>query len=166
MSERNLQLPLPGTPAPGQQRPVETGTTTGMSFWLDCIPTPQLRPRHAHINGHDMTFKSKSQQANENTLEALLLPWIPEKPMEGPLKLSIMAYFPIPKSWSKKKRQEASKGEMRHTSKPDLDNLFKQVKDCMTRLRFWGDDRQISDYGQSGKRYGERPGWHITVIGL
>lgn len=54
-------------------------------------------------------------------------------------------------------------GKIWHTSKPDTDNLAKQLKDAMTRLGFWGDDRQVAAYGRMEKLYGERGEWRVRV---
>ena len=55
------------------------------------------------------------------------------------------------------------RGKMWHTSKPDTDNLCKQLKDAMTRLGFWADDRQVAAYGRMEKLYGERGEWRVRV---
>ena len=49
-----------------------------------------------------------------------------------------------------------------HTKKPDLDNLTKQLKDAMTRLQFWSDDRQVVRIACE-KRYGEQGRWEVCV---
>lgn len=132
-------------------------------FILPITPTAQQRPRHARIGGHDVTYKSESQKANERTLEACLLPHRPKTPLSGPLELSFCAIFPIPRSWTKKRREAALWGRMWHTSKPDTDNIAKQLKDAMTRLGFWQDDRQVAVYGRMEKLYGKRGQWRVRV---
>lgn len=134
-----------------------------LSFCLPITPTAQQRPRHARFGAHDVTYKSESQKANERTLEACLLPHRPKTPLGGPLELSFCATFPVPRSWTKKRREAALRGKMWHTSKPDTDNLAKQLKDAMTRLGFWGDDRQVAAYGRMEKLYGERGEWRVRV---
>lgn len=134
-----------------------------LTFCLPITPTAQQRPRHARFGGHDVTYKSASQQANERTLEACLLQHRPEKPLSGPLELSFSAIFPVPRSWTKKRREAALRGEMWHTARPDTDNLAKQLKDAMTRLGFWDDDRQVAAYGRCEKKYGERGAWRVSV---
>lgn len=53
-------------------------------------------------------------------------------------------------------------GRIGHVVKPDLDNLAKQLKDAMTRMRFWEDDRQIVRL-VCEKRYSETPCWEISA---
>lgn len=134
-----------------------------LTFRLDCIPTPQIRTRIGVVNGHGMAFHSKKQKGNEATLDALLAEHRPGSPLIGPVELSVTAVMPIPKSWSKKARQAAIQGRVWHTKKPDMDNLMKQIKDAMTRLRYWEDDKQVCHYGDVGKIYGENPGWEVSV---
>lgn len=52
--------------------------------------------------------------------------------------------------------------ETPHTKKPDLDNLEKQLLDCMTRMRFWEDDRQVYMVAKK-KIYSPSPRWEVTV---
>lgn len=136
-----------------------------LSFCLPITPTAQQRPRHARFGGHDVTYKSESQKANERTLEACLLPHRPKMPLSGPLELSFCATFPVPRSWTKKRREAALRGKMWHTAKPDTDNLAKQLKDAMTRLGFWQDDRQVAVCHME-KIYGERGEWSVRVLEL
>ena len=130
-----------------------------MTFELHIIPTAQQRARHTRAG---RAYKSAAQEANERTLEAMLLAYKPEKPLCGPVRLVFTAYMPIPASTSKRRRAAMQEGKIGHTVKPDVDNLAKQLLDAMTRLRFWDDDRQIVEL-TCRKRYGEAPRWEICV---
>ena len=57
----------------------------------------------------------------------------------GPVEVSIVAWFPMPASWSKKKRRE-HEGRW-HTQKPDADNIAKAVLDALSD--HWQDDCQV-----------------------
>lgn len=134
-----------------------------VQFFIPCIPTAQQRPRHMTTpNGFHRAYKSAAQEANERTLEAQLLKHVPEVPLSGALQLTFRAIFPVPKSASKRDRAAMLRGDIGHTTKPDLDNLTKQLKDAMTRMQFWGDDRQVACC-HCTKEYGERPGWVVYV---
>ena len=118
-----------------------------MKFILQTTPTAQTRPRHGTITTKTgktlhMTFKSERQQSNEATLDALLAPYAPASPLRGPVALSFIAALPMPKNASKTEREAMLNGWELPLKKPDLDNLAKQLKDALTRLQFWGDDRQ------------------------
>ena len=83
--------------------------------------------------------------------------------MEGPLRLTVRAYYPIPRSWPKwrQKEAEADKPSQRPTVKPDLDNVVKLVKDALTGIA-WKDDAQIVDL-IAHKYYGTTPRMIIDV---
>lgn len=131
-------------------------------FTLPCVPTAQARARHGVVNGHSVTYKAGAQRVNEQTLDALLAPHAPEVPLAGAVELQFRAVFPPPKSVSKKARAAMLRGWIHHTKKPDLDNLAKQLKDAMTRLRFWEDDRQVVRI-VCEKRYGGVGRWEVVA---
>lgn len=133
-----------------------------IAFTLNCVPTAQARARHGVVNGHSMTFKADSQRANERTLDALLARHAPEMPLTGAVVLEFVATFPCVRSMPKRAKEAALCGFLHHTKKPDLDNLTKQLKDAMTRLQFWHDDRQVVRV-VSEKRYGEVGRWYVVV---
>lgn len=80
--------------------------------------------------------------------------------LEGPLAMKMIATFPVPQSWSKRKRADALNGLVRPAKKPDADNLMK-VLDACNEIVFH-DDAQIVD-AQISKFYGERPSLRIEV---
>lgn len=128
-------------------------------FRLNVIPRGQARARHA---GHSRAYKTEDQQADERTLEALLAPYVPERPLQGMLSLLIEAMMPIPKSFSLKKVESALSRTLRPTTKPDLSNVLKHVEDVMQRMRFFEDDKQIVDLYVC-KVYGDSPGYRIML---
>jgi Holliday junction resolvase RusA-like endonuclease len=128
-------------------------------------PKPQARPRTATINGHAMAYKGKKQRSREDVLRFFLFqhPNCPKEPLEGALKLGLRIVLGVPKSWPQKKRVEALCGELRPTSKPDLDNFIKFFKDVGNEL-LWKDDSCVVEYlPGTGKYYGEQPRWEITI---
>ena len=137
-----------------------------MYIVIPIIPTGQARPRFASRGGFAKAYKSKDQIANERTLESFLIEHQPKKPIEGAVRLGVRAYLPIPGSKSKKWKAEAAAGWVRPIVKPDLDNIIKQIKDAMTRLQFWNDDKQVVEFlPGTGKYYDDGQGarWEITV---
>lgn len=54
----------------------------------------------------------------------------------------IDAYFPIPKSWTKSKREAAERGDV-IPGKPDVDNILKIVMDALNGLAY-KDDAQVT----------------------
>lgn len=135
-----------------------------MKIIIPIIPTAQMRARHGVVNGFSRTYKDKMQAQRESVLMALLAKFQPAEPMQGELLLGVKAYLPIPASRPKKWREAAASGDVRPTTKPDLDNLLKHVKDCLSMMRFWGDDKQVVGYlPGTGKYYSESPRWEVEI---
>jgi Holliday junction resolvase RusA-like endonuclease len=61
-----------------------------------------------------------------------------------PIAVKILAYFQIPKSVSKKKREEMLDDFARPTKKPDADNIAKIICDGLNGIAY-GDDAQVVD---------------------
>lgn len=138
-----------------------------MKIIVKIVPKAQMRSRHAVVNGFSRTYKDPKQAREEEALMALLAPYQPEKALQGPLLLGVRAFLPIPASKPRKWKEGAKAGEIRPTVTPDLDNLLKHVKDCLSKLQFWVDDRQVVGYlPQTGKYYGEVPRWEIEIVPL
>jgi Holliday junction resolvase RusA-like endonuclease len=81
--------------------------------------------------------------------------------IEGPVYMLVNAFFPIPKSWSKTKRQAALTGTAWHTGKPDGDNVLKAVGDGLNQVVF-KDDSQIA-FAKITKRYAETARVEIMI---
>lgn len=136
-----------------------------MRFEIPIVPTAQKRARHGVRNGHACAYKCKEQERDERTIEAFLAMHAPGTPMSGPILLGVRCYLPVPKSKPNRWKEDAIMGIVRPTTKPDMDNMLKQIKDCMTRMRFWEDDKQIVEYlPGTGKWYSDRPRWVVEVM--
>lgn len=76
-------------------------------------------------------------------------------PITGPVNAIITFYYPIPVSWSKKKRIQAHLGQLQPTVKPDLDNCVKGVYDALNKVAWKDDNLVISTIAR--KLYSEEP---------
>lgn len=83
------------------------------------------------------------------------------KPLESRVKVSIVAYFDIPKSTSKKKEAEMLKDNISPVKKPDIDNIIKIVLDAMNKFAF-KDDTQVTKL-EVEKKYAETPKIYIKI---
>ena len=61
---------------------------------------------------------------------------------DKPLQVKIDVYMPLPKSYSRKKHEQALAGELRPTVKPDCDNIAKNINDALNGI-VYPDDKQI-----------------------
>ena len=83
------------------------------------------------------------------------------KPIETRVKVTIIAYFGIPKSTSKKKEAEMLQGNISPTKKPDADNIIKIVLDAMNKFAF-KDDTQVTKL-EIEKKYDVTPRIYIKI---
>lgn len=117
-------------------------------FVLHCNP-----PKHTAQGSSTILKNFKTgkyfigKKANSNAIEAktelmgMLLPYRPQKALEGALKCYIRWVYPWRKSETKKNR---AKGAMWCQTRSDCDNLVKMFNDCLTTLNFWHDDAQVA----------------------
>jgi len=77
------------------------------------------------------------------------------KMLSEPIRAEIECYFPIPKGFSRVKREKALKGEIRPCKKPDVDNLAKSILDALNNLAY-DDDKQVVEL-EIVKFYSDEP---------
>ena len=80
---------------------------------------------------------------------------------EAMLDMRILAFYPIPKRTTDKKRKEMLGGMIRQTKKPDIDNVIKVVADSLNQIAY-KDDKQIVD-SQCRKFFSEKPRIEVTI---
>lgn len=59
-----------------------------------------------------------------------------------PLAVDIIAFYEVPKSYSKKKKQEMLDGQLYPTKKPDIDNIAKFILDALVAKQVFPNDSQ------------------------
>lgn len=124
-----------------------------ITITLSGEPVGKGRPRFARTTGHAYTpartraFEAALKYAAQQVM-------CDAAPLDGPIIALVIAIFPIPASWSAKKRAAALACEIWPTVRPDWDNLAKML-DALNGIVF-RDDVIVVD-GRVIKRYGERP---------
>ena len=81
--------------------------------------------------------------------------------LTGPLFIILTFMMPIPKSATKKMREQMKLGLIHHMKRPDGDNLTKFIFDCMNDFIFL-DDSQVSAF-YAKKKYSEHPSTLIRI---
>lgn len=81
---------------------------------------------------------------------------------DEPLRMDVEAQFPVPASWSRRKREMALRGEIRPSVKPDLSNILKLIEDACNRV-VYRDDALIVEYGRARKVYSDQPKIIVTI---
>ena len=122
-------------------------------------PIGKGRPKFVRRTGHAFT-PEKTRNYETNLRLAAQDAMGGAEPFSGPLIVLVEALFPVPQSWSRKKREAALAGSLRPTSRPDWENVAK-VCDGLNEI-VWRDDSQIVD-GRVIKSYSARPALRIEV---
>jgi Holliday junction resolvase RusA-like endonuclease len=127
------------------------------------VPVGKGRPKFSTVNGHAVAY-TPAKTANYETLVRLsyqqqIGAFMFDK--DKPLRAIIRAFFPIPKSASKKKREQMEAGKIRHTKKCDADNIAKACLDALNGIAFY-DDSQVCELSIS-KFYGNTPKVEIII---
>jgi Holliday junction resolvase RusA-like endonuclease len=150
------------------QYPCGFAAGTGLSalsaavfFTVPGTPVAKGRPRSFIRNGHvghytpEKTVRYESLVAHEAAVAMA-----GGSPVEGAVRLCVMAYFPIPASWPKWRKEAALSGAEQVAKKPDIDNVVKAVKDGMNGVA-WRDDCQVVSL-VANKEYSDRPRVEVT----
>lgn len=132
-----------------------------ISFTVFGDPVAQARPRFAVIAGHARAYDPKKSRDYKDYVKLAAAEHAPRQLLEDPLILEIYIFRPIPKSFSKAKTQDAEQGLLRPTTKPDVDNYLKGIKDAL-KMVIWKDDSQVVDV-YAGKFYSNRPRIEVTI---
>ena len=83
-------------------------------------------------------------------------------PTTRPVRLTLVIYRGVPKSWSRRKRADAIADKIRPTTKPDVSNVLKGIEDALSGV-WYEDDSQIVEYGRIGKWYAEEPRVYVRL---
>lgn len=111
------------------------------------------------------TINSKAMIANQRHIAAVAgKAWGGEPPLFGPVAVLVFADFEIPAGWPQSLIVEAYAGRVYHDSKPDADNLAKEIADALKFIAYC-DDSQIADT-RCVKRYTGAPGTQIWIKSL
>ena len=115
-----------------------------MTFTFEIVGEPQGkgRPRFSTRGGFVKTYTPEKTASYENFVKVCYLNKYKGQKLDGEIIAEIIAYFPIPKSFSKKKRTEAIEGKIMPTKKPDTDNIAKTILDSLNGIAF-EDDKQV-----------------------
>lgn len=133
-----------------------------MYFFVEGKPRGKERPKFNGILKRTYTPKNtaKYEKQIRNAFKECQGEW-KMLPADCYAAVSVVANYPIPKSWSKKKKEEAEASLIMPTTKPDGDNILKVVLDALNGLAY-EDDRQVVKMGII-KTYSVNPGLLVRV---
>jgi Holliday junction resolvase RusA-like endonuclease len=125
-----------------------------LEFTLDIDPPTATaqEQKTTFRGGYVRRYDPPNVKAAKALLKTALAPHAPETPITGPVALDITWHFTSashkPGTW--------------RTTRPDLDNLQKGLKDCMTAVGFWADDSQVC-FEISRKQWSAAPCIEISI---
>lgn len=125
-------------------------------FQVPGKPRPKGRPRFTRAG---IAYTPKDTMIYENWVKHCYLQKYANTdakiPVDKAIRMGIEIAVPIPKGFSRAKRESAALGRIFPAKKPDLDNIAKAVCDALNGLAF-EDDRQIVEL-HAKKRYSPDP---------
>ena len=125
-------------------------------FTVDGAAIPKQRPR---ISGRQAYTPKRTKDYEGRVLDAFRSSYQGFYPAFGkdvPVRVCIRIYQEIPKSWSKKKRAQAERGEIVPLSRNgDVDNIAKSILDALNGFAY-EDDCQVTTL-MITKQYGVKP---------
>lgn len=125
-------------------------------------PMGKQRPKATMRGRHAGVYTPKETTNYENLVVAMFKQAYPDaKPFEGEVRGYIKAFYPIPQSVSKKRKEQMRSGEMRPQVKPDLDNVEKIIYDALNGIAYT-DDSHITQM-MIAKHYGDEPRVEVLI---
>lgn len=125
---------------------------------IDGVPVAKGRPRFSRYGAYT---PKKTQEYEEYVKMCWVAKYGGVQPSEQSLEVDIVFYLPIPKSVNKKQRAEMLDGRIKHTKKPDIDNLIKSVLDALNGIAYSDDSKIIKV--TAVKRYAETGSTELTI---
>lgn len=132
-----------------------------VTFTVPGTPVGKGRPRFVRATGRTYTPEKTS---NFETL----VKWEYHRQCEGKkfpdgaqLGIRVVACFDVPKSKSKRIQHDMEAGIIKHTSKPDADNLLKAVADALNHIAYRDDSAIV--YAEVRKMYSRTPETRVTL---
>lgn len=134
-----------------------------MEFQILGTPVGKRRPKFSTIHGYAQAVKPKEDVIYENLVKVC---FTQAKPTDydlydKPLRVEITAFFDIPKSFSKKRIEEALEGCISPLKKPDADNIAKIICDALNGVAY-KDDTQIAEL-RVRKIYAAEPSVSVLI---
>ncbi len=122
------------------------------------IPVSKGRPRV----GKWGTYTPEKTVNYENLVKYCYMEQGQGRKLEGPLRMDVGFFFPIPKSYSKKQVELIKAQGMAHIKKPDASNCLKSIEDGLNKLAY-DDDSQIVELRLTKKYTLEEPRAEVTI---
>lgn len=121
--------------------------------------TPVLAWQRPQQSGK-LRFRSTEQRVYQNQvgwLAKIAMKKAGVRMLEGPVALGVRVFYPFPKIHTTDHRWK--------TSKPDMDNIIKNIKDGLNGIA-WKDDAQVVKYLDVFKQYGHHIDTEFAAVDI
>ncbi len=137
-----------------------------IQFTIDGQPQRKERPRFSRCCNYVRTYTPKQTKDYEQHVRECYLNQVGSEKMivEKPLSMEVVAFYQIPKSWSKKKQRIANSRSIYPTNRIDVDNVAKVVMDALNGIAY-SDDHFIVDL-KIRKLYAYEPRIEVSIFEL
>lgn len=115
---------------------------TLIEFTVPGDPVGQGRPRFSRHGRYVQTYDPPKSRQYKALVTKKLQQVYADKPMTCPVKITVKAYFSVPKSYSKHVMHDCLSGVQKPDKKPDADNIIKGIMDAMNGIAY-EDDKQV-----------------------
>lgn len=126
-------------------------------------PQGKLRARHGKnfITGAPQTYTPEKTRAYEAHVAWSYKAQGGRNYGDSYVRLGVLAFYGIPKSWTKAKKQQAREGALRPSVKPDADNIIKAVADALNGVAYTDDTQVVEVFAR--KYYSDSPRIEIYI---
>lgn len=135
-----------------------------MKFAIIGKPQGKQRARVSTFGGYAKAYTPQETVAYENRIMYAFKQAVDGKPSpywEMPVIVQIRAFYGIPKSFSKRKKEEAVNCILRPQTKPDIDNVVKVVCDALNSVAYKDDTQVIKVVAE--KYYADEPRVEVEI---
>jgi len=138
-----------------------------LEFHIPWTVEPKQSMRHRIIvdgtgRRYIASYTPAKVKANSQTIASLVAQHRPRDPLSGPLRATYVLTYPWRSSTSQRARKA---GPMPKDTKPDCDNLGKNLSDTLQRSGFFANDSQIADL-RIVKQWGDQAGVTVRLEGI
>ena len=124
--------------------------------------------RFCNFGGYIKSYQSAKVTNYANWVKQCFIIAYPEHRAEvfkdKMLGIVTTAYFEIPKSKSKKFKEQAREGFIRPITKPDTDNISKNIKDALNKIAYPDDSQVVTELIE--KKYSDTPRVEIKIVSI
>lgn len=111
-------------------------------FTIHGVTQAQQRTGRTIIGGRIVSYDPDKTRNYKQRVQLEALRFRPPELLAMPLLLQVDVMLPIPKRFTKAKREQALSGRLRPAKKPDCSNLVKGIEDALNGF-LWVDDALI-----------------------